>query len=124
MIPDATDTNSVFTGTIGVLKANIETGNTGVTVGDSTPFSDSSGTLTLQNIDALDATTEATIEAAIDTLSNLTSIGTIGTGVWQGTTVAVGYGGTGLNAVGTSGKVLVSNGSANVYQDIDGGTFS
>ena len=124
MIPDATDTNSVFTGTIGVLKANIETGNTGVTVGDSTPFSDSSGTLTLQNIDALDATTEATIEAAIDTLSNLTSIGTIGTGVWQGTTVAVGYGGTGLTSVGTSGKVLVSNGSANVYQDIDGGTFS
>ena len=124
MLPDATDTNSVFTGTIGVLKANIETGNTGVTVGDSTPFSDSSGTLTLQNIDALDATTEATIEAAIDTLSNLTSIGTIGTGVWQGTTVAVGYGGTGLTSVGTSGKVLVSNGSANVYQDIDGGTFS
>ncbi len=124
MIPDATDTNSVFTGTIGVLKANIETGNTGVTVGDSTPFSDSSGTLTLQNIDALDATTEATIEAAIDTLSNLTSIGTIGTGVWQGTTLAIGYGGTGLTSVGTSGKVLVSNGSANVYQDIDGGTFS
>ena len=119
MIPDATDTNSVFTGTIGVLKANIETGNTGVTVGDSVPFSDSSGTLTLQNVDALDATTEATIEAAIDTLSNLSSIGTISTGVWQGTPIGVAYGGTGLNAVGTSGKILVSNGSARAYQDID-----
>ncbi len=36
-------------------------------------LSDSAGTTTLQNIDALDATTEATIEAAIDTLPNLTS---------------------------------------------------
>ena len=124
MIPDATDTNSVFTGTVGVLKANVETGNTGITVGSSVPFSDSSGTLTLQNIDAIDATTEATIEAAVDTLSNLTSIGTIGTGVWQGTVHALAFGGTGLNAVGTSGKILVSNGSALAYQDIDGGTFS
>ena len=124
LIPDATDTSSVFTGSVGVLKSNIETGNTGVTVGSSVPFSDSSGTLTLQNIDALDATTEATIEAAVDTLSNLTSIGTIGTGVWQGTVHALAYGGTGLNAVGTTGKILVSNGSALAYQDIDGGTFS
>jgi hypothetical protein len=46
----------------------------GLQVGASNPFSDSSGTLTLQNVDALDATTETTIEAAIDTLANLTSI--------------------------------------------------
>lgn len=52
----------------------VTVGNTGLTVGASVPFSDSAGTLTLQNIDALDATTEATIEAAIDTLANLTSI--------------------------------------------------
>lgn len=43
-------------------------------------LSDSAGTMTLSNIDALDATTEATIEAAIDTLANLTSIGSF-TGV-------------------------------------------
>ena len=59
------------------------------------------GTMTLSNVDALDVTTEATIEAAIDTLGNLTSaaalatVGTIGTGVWQGTAVGVAYGGTG-----------------------------
>lgn len=46
----------------------------GVVIGSSNPFSDAAGTLTLQNVDALDATTEATIEAAIDTLANLTSI--------------------------------------------------
>lgn len=48
--------------------------DTGLTVGASIPFSDSAGTLTLQNIDAIDATTETTIEAAIDTLANLTSV--------------------------------------------------
>jgi len=53
----------------------------------NTILSDSSGTTTLSNIDALDATTEATIESAIDTLSNLTTVGTIGTGVWQGTAI-------------------------------------
>lgn len=35
---------------------------------------DAAGVTTLSNIDALDATTEATIEAAIDTLANLTSV--------------------------------------------------
>lgn len=35
---------------------------------------DTAGTTTLSNIDALDATTESTIEAAIDTLANLTSV--------------------------------------------------
>ncbi len=56
-----------FTGTVTVPATNF-------TVGASLPFSDAAGTLTLQNVDALDATTEATIEAAIDTLANLTSI--------------------------------------------------
>ena len=124
-IPDATDSSSVFSGTQGTLKANIETAAAGLTVGDSIPFSDSSGTLTLQNIDALDATTEATIEAAIDTLSNLTTVGTVTSGTWQGTTVAVNQGGTGLTTPSDEGKVLTSNGSgAWVAQQIDGGTFS
>lgn len=43
-------------------------------IAGSTVLADSAGTTTLSNIDALDATTEATIEAAIDTLANLTSI--------------------------------------------------
>jgi hypothetical protein len=123
-IPDASDSSSVFSGSQGTLKADIETGNTGITVGSSVPFSDSSGTLTLQNVDALDATTEATIEAAIDTLSNLTTVGTITSGTWQGTTIAVNQGGTGLTSSGTSGFIPVSNGSGFVMQAIDGGTYS
>lgn len=42
--------------------------------GAVTVIDDNAGTTTLQNIDAIDATTEATIETAIDTLANLTSI--------------------------------------------------
>ena len=60
-------------------------------------MSDSSGTTTLSNIDAIDATTESTIESAIDTLGNLTSasslatVGTISSGTWQGTAIASAY---------------------------------
>ena len=42
--------------------------------GAVTVIDDNAGTTTLQNIDAIDAATEATIEAAIDTLANLTSV--------------------------------------------------
>ena len=124
MIPNATDTNNVFSGTIGTLKANIEAGNTGIKVGSSIPFSDSGGNLTLQNVDGIDATTENTLEAAIDTLSNLVTVGTIGSGTWQGTAIGTAYGGTGLTSHGSSGQILVSTGSGFQMQSIDGGTYS
>jgi len=124
MIPDATDTNNVFSGSLGILKANIQTGNTGVTVGSSVPFSDNSGTLTLQNIDAIDATTEATLESAIDSLTNLTVVGTIGTGTWNANPITSANGGTGLDSHGAAGRILVSTGSGFVSQNIDGGTYS
>jgi len=63
-------------------------------IGGESILSDTAGSLTLQGIDALDATTEATIEAAIDTLSGLTSVGTITTGVWNATPIDIPYGGT------------------------------
>lgn len=66
--------NQDLTTDANVEFAQTTLGNTGLIVGSSTPFSDAAGTLTLQNIDSLDATTEATIENAIDTLVNLTSI--------------------------------------------------
>ena len=64
--------------------------------------------------------------------SSLTSVGTIGTGTWQGTAVAAAYGGTGLTAA-ISG-LLKGNGSAYSAatagtdylapaSDIDGGVF-
>lgn len=60
--------------TITLTGGTLTLPNAGLVIGASVPFSDSAGTLTLQNVDALDATTESTIEAAIDTLANLTSI--------------------------------------------------
>jgi hypothetical protein len=45
----------------------------GLSIGGVDIITDSSGTTTLKNIDALDATTEATIEAAVDTLASLTT---------------------------------------------------
>ena len=68
----ATNSSEVFSGTLATMHLGA------IQIGSSNPFSDSSGTLTLQNVDAVDATTEATIEAAIDTLANVTSIGAAG----------------------------------------------
>jgi hypothetical protein len=68
-------------------------------------LNDSAGTTTLENIDAIDATTEDTIEAAIDTLANLTSaaalatVGTITSGVWNGTAIE----GTAIASTGEGG---------------------
>ena len=50
----------------------------GLDVDGTAILSDSSGTMTLSNVDALGATTEGTIESAIDTLANLTSFGAVG----------------------------------------------
>lgn len=64
----------------GTLVATFDDGGLEVAASGSISFgavdilTDSAGTTTLNNIDALDATTEATIEAAIDTLANLTSV--------------------------------------------------
>jgi hypothetical protein len=53
------------------------------------------------------------------TASSLTSVGTIATGVWNGTAIGVAYGGTGLTSA-PQGSVLVAN-SANTYTALDGG---
>ena len=125
MIARATDTNNVFSGSTGTLKANIETDDSnGLKIGGISPFLKSSGTLKLNNISGIDATTETTLEAAIDSLTNLTQVGTIGTGTWEGTAIGTSYGGTGLTSHGSTGQILVSTGSGFVMQSIDGGTYS
>ena len=45
--------------------------------------------------------------------SSLTTVGTIGTGVWQGTDVGVAYGGTGASSL-TANGVLIGNGTSAV----------
>jgi len=76
--------------------------NTGISINGTDILTDSSGTATLSNIDALDATTIATFETAMEanldtfgsqmtSASALATVGTIGTGTWQGTAIASAY---------------------------------
>ncbi len=44
--------------------------------------------------------------------NTITTVGTIGTGTWQGTTVATGYGGTGLTSFTSGGAVYATSTSA------------
>lgn len=75
--------------------------------------------------------------------ASITTLGTITTGTWNGSTVAAIYGGTGQSSysvgdilvgaaantlnkltLGSSGTVLQSNGTTLVYGDVDGGTYA
>lgn len=47
--------------------------------------------------------------------TSITTLGTIGTGVWQGTVVGTTYGGTGLSSIGTNGQLIRSNGTTLEY---------
>lgn len=49
------------------------------------------------------------------TASSLTSVGTIATGVWNGTTVDRAHGGTGLATATTDGQLLIGNSSTSNY---------
>jgi hypothetical protein len=51
--------------------------------------------------------------------SSITTLGTISTGVWNGTEIAATSGGTGLSSI-AKGSVLVAN-SANTLSALDGG---
>ena len=53
----------------------------------------------------------ATTNTTLNSLSSLAAVGTITSGVWSGTAVAVAKGGTGLTSAGTNGQVLTSTGS-------------
>ena len=55
----------------------------------------------------------------ITTLSNLASIGTIITGVWNGTVVTATYGGTGSSTL-SSNRVLLGNGTGVLKNVVDG----
>lgn len=125
-----TGTVSVFsgnaTGTSG--DVNLSTG-TGATAGkvriltantlraefDSTGLNLSGGeAYKIGGTSVLDATT---LGSGVVT-SSLTTVGTIGTGVWQGTTVGTTYGGTGLSITPTSindGDLLIGSNSGDAF---------
>lgn len=70
-------------------------------------------------------TTGTLVNTAVTTLSSLTSIGTIGTGVWQGTVVGSTYGGTGVNngaATLTMGGSVTHSGAFTTTMIVTGNT--
>jgi hypothetical protein len=117
------------TGTITGPSGTWDSGGVDIAASDSYAvagtaiLSDSAGTMTLSNIDAIDATTETTLESAIDSLSNLTVTGTIATGTWSADTIAVNKGGTGQTSY-TNGQILIGNTTGNTLAKatITGGT--
>ena len=54
--------------------------------------------------------------------SSLTSVGTIATGVWNGTAIARAYGGTGLTAAPSNGQLLIGNGSGYALSTLTAGS--
>src|SRR6056300_287436 len=61
------------------LSGDLTVSGGDITLGSTSIFS-GGDTTSLNNIDALDATTEATIESALDTLSNVATVGTLNAG--------------------------------------------
>jgi hypothetical protein len=138
--------------------------HSGTNTGDQTSVTGNAGTATaLQTARAIngvsfDGTAAITVTAAAGTLtgttlnpgvtaSYLTSVGTVSTGVWNGTDIAVSDGGTGVSSltayapifggttstgavqsgtVGTSGQVLTSNGAGALptFQSPAGGSVA
>jgi len=80
--------------------------NKAIQINGTSIISDLAGAATLSNIDNLDATTEATIEAAMDTLPNVTSLGTL-TGLTTSGAIELGHASDTTIARSAAGVVII-----------------
>ena len=112
----ATPALTISTSVTGVLKGN------GTTVSAATSGTDySAGTSSLATGILKSTTTSGALSIAVAADFPTLNQNTSGTAAGLSTTLVVGSGGTGLTAVGTSGNVLTSNGTAWVSSAPSGG---
>lgn len=120
--------------TVGIWNATVISGlyggtgvaNSGKTItlgGNVTTSGAYALTLNLSGATSVTLPTSGTLlSTSVTTLSSLTSIGTIATGVWQGTAVDVPYGGTNLASV-AQGDIIYGS-APNVYSKLTKSTSS
>lgn len=53
--------------------------------------------------------------------TGITGVGTLSVGVWNGTTIGIGYGGTGLSSTPTNGQLLIGNGTGYALSTLTAG---
>ena len=129
-IPDATLSSEVASGSVGTIVANLEGDVTGALTGNADTVTNgvyNTGNQTIAGTKTFSATitgdisgnaggTAATVtggtQAAITSAANLATVGTIGTGVWNGTALVQAY--IGAEAINES-KLQVSNAPQNGY---------
>ena len=102
----------------GLFRFNVD-GSDVLDIDDGGIDLDTGGALSINGTDVLDATT---LGSGV-TASSLTSVGTITTGIWQGTTIAVDQGGTGQTSY-VNGELLIGNTTGNTLTKatLTGGT--
>jgi len=54
--------------------------------------------------------------------TGITGVGTLAAGTWNGTTIGIAYGGTGLTATPTNGQLLIGNGTGYTLNTLTAGT--
>lgn len=109
-----TPTTIVASGAIS--GSNLSGTNTGdqtiILIGDVTGAGTGSFTTTIANSAVTNAKLAGSIAASKLIGSDIATVGTITAGIWQGTAVGVGFGGTGQTSY-TDGQLLIGNSSGN-----------
>ena len=99
------DGASVTTAELNLIDGGTARGTTAIADGDGVLINDD-GTMRMTTVQTL----AAYLDDEITAMPNLVTTGTIGTGVWEGTDVAVAHGGTGASSL-TDGGVLLGSGT-------------
>jgi hypothetical protein len=91
---------------INLIDGGTARGTTAIADGDGVLINDD-GTMRMTTVQTL----AAYLDDEITAMPNLVTTGTIGTGVWEGTDVAVSHGGTGASSL-TDGGILLGSGTS------------